>query len=81
MTWLAPGVAVKPVGLAGGMAAIASDESALSPAELVELREWFARLEAEAWDEQFVSDVAAGKLDALAERALADDRAGRSTPL
>ena len=35
----------------------------------------------EAWDRQFEADVKAGKLDTLAERALRDHRAGRSTRL
>lgn len=42
----------------------------LSLEELGEFREWFAEFDAEAWDRQLQSDVEAGKLDALAERAL-----------
>ncbi len=53
----------------------------LSPDELATLREWFAEYDAEAWDRQFEADVEAGKLDALAERALRDHLAGRSTRL
>ncbi|MEK7407664.1 MAG: hypothetical protein AAB225_21515 [Acidobacteriota bacterium] len=53
----------------------------LSPEELATLREWFAEHDAEAWDRQFEADVKAGKLDALAERALRDHLAGRSTKL
>ena len=52
---------------------------ALSREELAEFREWFARFDAEVWDRQFEADVKAGKLDALAENALRDHLAGRST--
>ena len=53
----------------------------LSSEELAKLREWFAEFDAEAWDRQFEADVNAGKLDALAERALRDHLAGRSAKL
>ena len=53
----------------------------LSPQELSAFREWFAKFDAEAWDRQFESDVKAGKLDSLAERALRDHAAGRSSRL
>lgn len=60
---------------------IESQIQQLSPEELVALREWFAAYDAEVWDRQFEDDVHAGKLDALAERALRDHQAGRSTKL
>ena len=50
-------------------------------AGLAVLREWFMDSDAEAWDRQLEADVEAGKLEALAERALQDHRAGRSTRL
>lgn len=53
----------------------------LSPEELTAFREWFIQFDAEAWDRQFEADVKAGKLDGLAERALRDHAAGRSTKL
>jgi len=53
----------------------------LSPAELTEFREWFVRFDAEEWDRQIEADVEAGKLDALAERALRAHAAGQSTKL
>ena len=53
----------------------------LSPAELAALREWFMKFDAQAWDRQFEADAKAGKLDSLAERALRDHAAGRSTKL
>jgi hypothetical protein len=54
---------------------------ALSPEELAELRRWFAEFDAQAWDLQFESDVKAGKLDALAEKALRAHAAGETTKL
>ncbi len=53
----------------------------LSPEELAKFRQWFAVFDAEAWDRQFEADVKAGKLDALAERALRDHAASKSTKL
>ncbi len=53
----------------------------LTPEELAKFREWFAQFDAEAWDRQFEAGVGAGKLDALAERALREHSAGRSTKL
>ena len=65
----------------GKLENIESQIRELSPEELAALREWLANFDAEAWDRQFESDVKAGKLDALAERALRDHLAGRSTKL
>jgi hypothetical protein len=53
----------------------------LTPRELAEFREWFAAFEAAEWDQQFEADVKAGKLDKLADAALADHREGRSKKL
>lgn len=53
----------------------------LDATELKELRAWFERYDAEVWDRQIESDSKSGKLRQLVDRALADDRAGRSTEL
>jgi hypothetical protein len=53
----------------------------LSPEELAEFRRWYADFDGELWDRQFEADVKAGKLDALAERALRAHEAGQSTKL
>ena len=53
----------------------------LSPGDLREFRRWFREFEAALWDRQFEEDVAAGRLDALADEALADLREGRTRPL
>jgi len=53
----------------------------LSPEELAAFRAWFAEFDAAVWDQQFEEDVAAGRLDQLAEEALRDLREGRCTDL
>ena len=57
------------------------DIRSLSPQELATFREWFAAFDAAAWDHQFEKDATSGKLDRLADEALADHRAGRSQKL
>ena len=53
----------------------------LSPEELAQFRAWFAEFDWEIWDRQVERDVASGKLDTLAEKALGDHASGKSTPL
>lgn len=53
----------------------------LDASELKALRAWFERYDSEIWDRQIESDAKSGKLSRLAERALRDHRAGRSTEL
>jgi hypothetical protein len=51
----------------------------LSPRELAAFRAWFSELDAAAWDCQIEEDIAAGRLDAVADEALKDLREGRCT--
>jgi hypothetical protein len=51
----------------------------LSSAELAAFRAWFAEFDGARWDRQIEQDVAAGRLDALADEALDDLRQGRCT--
>jgi hypothetical protein len=53
----------------------------LSTEELATFRRWFAEFDAEAWDRQFESDVSAGRLDALGERARQVHAAGKSSKI
>jgi hypothetical protein len=53
----------------------------LSSDELAAFRVWFAEFDAEIWDRQFEEDVAAGRLDTLAKKALQHLREGRCTNL
>ncbi|MGI0481927.1 hypothetical protein ACN4EE_14220 [Geminocystis sp. CENA526] len=55
--------------------------SQLSPQDLREFRDWFAQFDSEAWDRQFEKDVATGKLDELAEKALKHLREGNCNNL
>jgi len=43
----------------------------LTPQELAAFREWFSKYDADAWDRQIEEDVKAGRLDRLADQALA----------
>ena len=53
----------------------------LSPEELQAFATWFEALQADMWDRQIEADTKAGRLDKLAEQALADHRTGRTKPL
>lgn len=53
----------------------------LSPEELHEFRVCYQEFDARAWDEQIATDALNGRLDALANLALADYESGRATPL
>lgn len=50
----------------------------LTSDELAAFRRWFQEYDAAVWDEQIEQDAAAGRLDKLAEKALADHKAGRT---
>jgi len=45
--------------------------------ELARFREWFDEFDAKVWDKQFEADVKSGKLDRLANQAVAEFRAGK----
>ena len=61
--------------------------SQLSDDELATFREWFAKFDAEQqfeakqWDRRFEQDVATGRLDNLAAKALEHLKQGRCTDL
>jgi hypothetical protein len=50
---------------------------ALSADQLAKFRAWFEEFDAARFDEKIARDAGAGRLDQLADRALADRRAGR----
>lgn len=60
---------------------IESAISNLQQDQLAAFRAWFVRFDSEMWDKQFETDVAAGRLDKLADEALRDLDQGRCTPL
>ncbi|CAG0946426.1 hypothetical protein ANRL1_03000 [Anaerolineae bacterium] len=45
--------------------------------DLARFREWFEDFDAHAWDKQFEQDAKSGKLDQLANQAIADYRTGK----
>ncbi len=53
----------------------------LTSDELAAFREWFQEYDAAEWDRQIEEDALAGKFDKLAEKALADHKAGRTTEI
>jgi hypothetical protein len=55
--------------------------SKLAPAELARFRTWFDKFDSARFDEKIERDAKAGKLDLLAEQAIADHRKGRSREL
>ena len=50
----------------------------LSPDELAAFRDWFRRYDSDEWDKEIERDVLAGKLDKLAEEAIAVHKAGKT---
>jgi hypothetical protein len=48
---------------------------------LAEFRRWFAEFDGSAWDSQIEQEAVSGKLDKLAEEALADYSAGSARQL
>jgi hypothetical protein len=60
---------------------IEQEVKALTPSELAAFRRWFVEFDAQVWDRQIEEDVQKGKLDKLAEEALATHHAGKSKEL
>lgn len=55
--------------------------SRLPPEQIAQIRDWLNEQAEAAWDAQLERDAAAGRLDALASRALEEHRGGRSRPV
>jgi hypothetical protein len=53
----------------------------LSSQELSQLADWVLDLDEQRWDEQIEQDITAGKLDFLAQEALAEFEAGNCRTL
>ena len=60
---------------------IESAVSQLRDEDLAEFRQWYAEFDAAAWDAEIERDALTGRLDPIAEEALAAFRAGKCTPL
>lgn len=66
------------------MSTVAEIENALQALSLNDARkvaDWLQHYLDEKWDRQIDADIAAGKLDKLADKALEDYQAGRCKPL
>lgn len=50
----------------------------LSREDLSHFRAWFVQYDAQIWDRQFEADANSGKLDELANHAIADFNAGKT---
>jgi hypothetical protein len=61
--------------------AIEHDVQNLTPEEFAAFRAWLADYDWQLWDRELERDVAAGKLDALAEESLAELERGETTEL
>lgn len=46
--------------------------------ELAAFRDWFRKYDSDEWDREIEKDALAGRLDGLAEEAIAAHRAGRT---
>jgi len=53
----------------------------LPPNQLRRFRSWYEQFDSDAWDKQIEEDIATGKLNALAEAAIADHKAGKTRKL
>ncbi len=49
--------------------------------QLRKFRAWYEKFDAETWDQQIEQDILSGKLDKLAEAAIADHKSGKSKKL
>ena len=61
--------------------AITAAIAQLPPERVAEVRAWLDERAEDEWDAQIERDARAGKHDALAAKALAEHRAGRTRPL
>ena len=61
--------------------AITAAIAELPPEQVAQVQAWLNERAEADWDAQIEQDERAGRLDALADRALAEYRAGRTRPL
>lgn len=55
---------------------IEEEVASLPKVELAKFRSWFENFDAKAWDKQIEEDIISGKLDDMANEAIADFKAG-----
>ena len=64
--------------MAGSLREIKDAVSSLSHEQLREFRSWYERFDAKTWDTRIERDAKEGRLDAIANAALAGHAAGES---
>jgi len=57
---------------------LANEVQQLSWEELAAFRDWFRKYDSDEWDKEIEEDISAGKLECLANKAIADHKAGRT---
>jgi len=57
---------------------LANEVQRLNRDELAAFRDWFRKYDSDEWDKEIEEDVLAGRLDKLANEAIAEHRAGRT---
>ena len=60
---------------------IEREVAALKPSEMASFRQWFVDFDNDNWEVQLRADIAAGRLDAMADAALKEHAAGKTKPL
>ena len=53
----------------------------LAPSELAAFRKWFEDYDSDQWDSRIEEDAMSGKFDRLAQKALADHKAGKTSEI
>lgn len=61
--------------------AITAAIAELPPEQVAQIRAWLNERAESEWDTRIEQDERAGRLDVMADRALAEHRAGRTRPL
>jgi hypothetical protein len=57
---------------------LANEVQQLNRDELAAFRDWFRKYDSDEWDKEIEEDVSAGRLDKLANEAIAEHKAGRT---
>jgi len=57
---------------------LTSEVQQLSREELSAFREWFRKYDSDEWDKEIEEDISAGRLESLANKAIADHKSGRT---
>lgn len=60
---------------------IETEIAQLPQSQLKQFREWYEKFDLDAWDRQIEEDISSGKLDVIADAALAEHKAGKSKRL